>query len=180
MRYTYSACAFLILISLLFVRHTSDSSIEKGLLPDTKMLHIGIVVNDIESTLDNWIDVLGVKRPEVFEALGHEDNPTHYRGHLSDAKAKLAFIDLENIQVELIEPFGQADSHWKEFLKLKGEAVHHVAFEVKGIGEVYIENFQKEGYDVAQQGGWDGGEYAYLDGLSSLGVMIELIENYQD
>jgi len=178
--YKYLFVGCLVLISLAFVNNVFDSSGEKGLLPDTKMLHIGIVVKDIDATLTRWVNVLGVERPKIIEAIGHKDNPTHYRGHLSDAKAKLAFLDLENIQVELIEPFGEADSHWKEFMELKGEGVHHVAFEVKGMGEFYIKNFEKNGMALAQHGGWDGGEYGYMDALEPLGVMIELIENYQE
>lgn len=178
--YKYLFIGCLAFISLALSKNGFDLQEEKGLLPDTKMLHIGIVVEDIEATLNHWVNVLGVERPKVFDAVGHKDNPTHYRGHLSDAKAKLAFLDLENIQVELIEPFGEADSHWKEFMELKGEGVHHVAFEVKGMGEFYIDNFEKNGLPLAQHGGWDGGEYGYIDALEPLGVMIELIENYND
>lgn len=150
-------------------------------LPNHKVLHIGIVVKDIEKSLDRWVTLLNLEnRPKVNIAEGHEDNPTYYRGKPSNAKAKLAFLNLDNIRVELIEPI-ETPSHWKEFLDTKGEGVHHVAFEVKGIGEKYIDVFEKMGYPVIQQGGWNGGEYSYMDGISeesTLGVMIELIEKY--
>ncbi|MFY0652988.1 MAG: VOC family protein [Cyclobacteriaceae bacterium] len=150
-----------------------------GLIPDKKMAHIGIVVKDIEASLDNWVKLLGLKeRPKINIAAGHEDNPTHYRGKPSNAKAKLAFLPLDNMQVELIEPIGDAPSHWQEFLDTKGEGVHHVAFWLKGLGEQYIGNFEKNGLSLVQQGGWDGGEYGYFNGLESHGVMIELLENY--
>ncbi len=162
---------------------TSFKSEEKDkVLPENRVLHIGIVVKDIEKSLDTWVALLGLEqRPPVNIAAGHEDNPTHYRGKPSDAKAKLAFMALDNLMIELIEPVGEP-SHWKEFLDSKGEGVHHVAFEVKGIGEHYIDAFEAIGHPVVQQGGWNGGEYSYMDGISkesSLAVMIELIENYK-
>ena len=150
-----------------------------GILPNTKMAHIGIVVPDIDHALDTWIDVLGLEnRPEIRNAVGHEDNPTHFRGVLSDAKAKLAFITLENIQVELIEPYGDANSHWKEILAKNGAVVHHAAFHVQGLGETYVDLFKEKGYEEAQKGGWDGGEYSYMDTQNDLGLFIELLEQY--
>ena len=153
---------------------------QEGLLPNTKMAHIGIVVKDIETALYNWMHLLGEdKRPNIILAAGHEANPTRYRGKPSTAKAKLAFLNLENIQVELIEPVGEEPSHWREFLETEGEGVHHVAFWVDGIGEVHLKNFEDAGLVPAQTGGWDGGEYAYMDSLESLGVVVELLENYK-
>ena len=150
----------------------------KKTLPENKILHIGIVVHDIEKSIDKWVTLLDLtERPKVSNAVGHEDNPTHYRGNPTDAKAKLAFMTLENIKIELIEPFGDS-SHWKEHLDAKGESVHHIAFEVKGIGEHYINAFKKIDHPLLQQGGWNGGEYSYMDGSNGLGVTVELIEHY--
>ena len=152
---------------------------EKGLLPNKRMLHMGIIVNDINSSIDKWVQLLGLeKRPTVTIAEGHEANPTRYRGKPSNAKAKLAFLSLENIQIELIEPIGNEPSHWREFLDTHGQGVHHVAFKVEGMEETYIENFERNGIPLVQHGGWDGGEYGYMDGLRTLGVMVELIETH--
>lgn len=152
---------------------------EKGMIPHKHMLHIGIVVRDIEKSLDQWAQYLGLEtKPEIHVAAGDDANPTQYRGHPSNAKAKLVFLSLDNLQVELIEPMEGASSHWKEFLDTKGEGVHHIAFEVKGMGEQYLENYAKEGFATAQHGGWATGEYGYMDTMKALGVTIELIENY--
>lgn len=166
------------LIVMAFVANKSSSP-KKGILPNTKMAHIGILVPNIDTALDKWVALLGLeKRPLIQIADGHKDNPTHYRGELSDAKAKLAFISLENIQVELIEPFGDEQSHWKEVLAKNGAVVHHAAFNVEGLGETYIDLFKEKGYPIAQKGGWDGGEYSYMDSQKDLGVFIELLEHY--
>lgn len=172
----------LILIASVLVAFKSGefhaNSQKKGILPNKKMLHVGIIVKDIEMAIDKWSDLLGLEnRPKWNLAEGHEANPTHYRGKPSNAKAKLSFIQLDNIKIELIEPVGES-SHWREFLNSKGEGVHHVAFEVEGIGEHYIKSFEDNHMPVLQQGGWNGGEYGYMDSVKPLGVTIELIENY--
>ena len=170
----------LILVAATIMAFKNDTTEQqKGLLSNTEMVHIGIVVKDIETSIDKWTLLLGLeKRPSISIAEGHEANPTHYRGKPSNAKAKLAFMSLENLNVELIEPIGNEQSHWKEFLETKGEGVHHVAFQVKDMGTYYLENFEKNGLPLVQHGGWNGGEYGYMDGMESLGVMIELLETY--
>ena len=152
---------------------------EKGMVPQKRILHIGIVVRDIEKARDHWMKLLGLeKAPNIMIAAGDPKNPTEYHGHPSTAQAKLVFLTLDNLQIELIEPTGDAPSHWREFLDRKGEGVHHVAFAVKGMGEGYLENYEKAGYPTAQHGGWDTGEYGYMDTAAALGVTVELIENY--
>jgi len=151
----------------------------KGMIPNTKMLHIGIVVRDIEAAREHWATFLGTEtKPNIVMANGHADNPTEFRGHPSTAKAKLVFFNLENLQVELIEPIGDEPSSWKEFLDAKGEGVHHIGFRVKGMGEQYLDEYARAGQPVAQHGGWDGGEYGYMDTDKSLGVIVELLEMY--
>jgi catechol 2,3-dioxygenase-like lactoylglutathione lyase family enzyme len=151
----------------------------KGMIPEKRMLHIGIVVRDIEKARERWMQYLGLEKvPDIMIAAGHETNPTEYRGHASTATAKLVFMNLDNLQVELIEPIGDEPSHWREFLEQKGEGVHHIAFAVRGMGEAYLEKYAEAGYPCAQHGGWATGEYGYMDTMEALGVTVELIENY--
>ena len=152
---------------------------DKGMVPQKRILHIGIVVRDIEKARDHWMKFLGLeKSSNITVAAGDPKNPTEYHGHPSTAQAKLVFLTLDNLQIELIEPTGAAPSHWREFLERKGEGVHHVAFAVKGMGEGYLEKYEKAGYSTLQHGGWETGEYGYMDTAAALGVTVELIENY--
>ncbi len=170
----------LVLIALVAFKN-KETVIKDNVMLPAKMDHIGILVDDIEIALDKWVVALDLEnRPSIIIADGHKDNPTHYRGELSGAKVKLAFIQLENIQLELLEPFGDEKSHWREYLNEHGSIMHHAGFEIKGLGETYIDLYEKEGYSVAQQGGWDGGEYAYIDSKKELGIIIELLERYSD
>ncbi|MDA0196446.1 MAG: VOC family protein [Bacteroidetes bacterium] len=151
-------------ITLMAFKSDDSLKMQDGRVPNTQMLHIGIVVKDIEAARDSWAQLLGLaKKPDITIAEGHEANPTQYRGAPTGAKAKLSFFQLENLRVELIEPIGDERSDWREFLEKTGGGVHHVAFEVKGMGETYVDSFKTNGYELAQHGGWETGEYGYFD-----------------
>lgn len=140
-------------------------------------MQVGIIVKDVEKAADNWAAFLGLEEsPRINLASGSERVPTEYRGKPTDASAKLAFIRMENITIELIEPVGK-DSTWNEFLETKGEGIHHIAFNVKGMND-RIREFGKSDIPMVQRGGWATGEYAYMDGEKNLGLIIELLEHY--
>jgi catechol 2,3-dioxygenase-like lactoylglutathione lyase family enzyme len=137
---------------------------------------VAIIVKDIDKARNAWAGVLGVKVPEISIAEGHSSRPTLYRGSPSDAKAKLAFFAMDNLQIELIQPMG-GKSTWQDYLDTYGEGIHHIAFEVKGIDGVE-KRFELKGNPTVQSGGWDGGAYSYVDASKDLGCILELLENY--
>ena len=149
------------------------------LLASRTALHVGIVVSDIDAAVTHWTALLELDaKPEIFLATGHHSRPTHFKGHPTDAEAKLAFFQLENIQIELIQPMGDHASDWRDFLMATGGGVHHLAFNVSGLRKQQTPKLDSEGYPVLQEGGWDGGEYVYLDSADKLGVTLELLETY--
>ncbi|MGC9348454.1 MAG: VOC family protein [Anaerolineae bacterium] len=141
----------------------------------TVVTQIAIVVKDIDKTSEAFSRIFGVPKPEPILSGGPEANAT-YRGEPTDARAKLAFIDMGQVTIELIEPLG-GDSVWQEVLDEKGEGVHHIAFQVKGTDEVtdYLATHE---VPVIQQGYYTGGMYTYVDSEPALGVMLELLENF--
>ncbi|MBT5902741.1 MAG: hypothetical protein HOH58_11625 [Opitutaceae bacterium] len=150
------------------------------LLENHQAVHVGIVVEDLEAAIVAWSELLGIEEPPgIIVGEGHSDNPTHFRGDPSDVNVRLAFFNLENIQIELLSPLGDNPNHWSEFLATHGDGVHHLAFRVQGIGEVYLDRLAERGISLVQKGGWDGGEYVYLDTADSLGVTLELLEQYE-
>jgi catechol 2,3-dioxygenase-like lactoylglutathione lyase family enzyme len=138
---------------------------------------IGLVVRDIEKSRQAYADVFGLSVPPVILTDGLEQAHTQYRGQPSEARAKLCFFKLGQVSLELIEPVGEP-STWKEFLDTHGEGVHHIAFEIKGMDDkiVYLSG---KGVPLIQRGDYTGGRYAYTDGEPRLGVILELLENFQ-
>lgn len=140
------------------------------------VVQIGIVVRDIERTAKAYADFLGIEPPSWFLTDPLEKAHTVFKGKPTGAQAKLAFIQLKNIIIELIEPVG-GPSTWQEFLETKGEGVHHIAFEIKGMEEK-IGFLVEKNIGVLQSGDYEGGRYSYMDSFSRLGVLLELLENF--
>lgn len=138
---------------------------------------VAVIVKDIDKARVAWAKVLGVAAPEASVAESHPSRPTKYKGVSSDGKAKLAFLAMDNLQIELIQPLG-GKSTWQEFLDVNGEGIHHIAFNVKNIDGVE-KLFEMQGMPTVQNGGWDGGAYSYIDASGNLGCMLELLENYK-
>ena len=89
------------------------------------------------------------------------DAHTEYWGKPSKARCKMAFIDLDNIQLEFIEP-DEEESDWKKSLEEKGDCLHHIAFEVKGMKD-QIASLKETGIECIQKGDYPGGRYAFMD-----------------
>jgi len=170
------AYALIIAIVSLSFRSDRKSHLEPIILNKT-VTQVAIVVKDIDKARNAWAQLLGVKVPDVSIAASNSSRPTLYKGSPTDAKAKLAFFDMGNLQLELIEPMG-GKSTWQDYLDTHGEGIHHIAFEVKGIDGVE-KRFELQGTPTVQLGGWDGGAYSYVDASRDLGCMLELLENFE-
>ena len=144
-------------------------------LGSTTVTQIGIIVHDVEAKARAWAEVLGLPVPEIMIADGYERAQTEYDGKPSNARAKLAFFHLGQVDLELIEPVGEP-STWQDQLDEHGDSLHHIAFEIKGMPErvAYLEG---KGLSLVQRGEYPGGRYAYVDGSAQLGAILELLEN---
>ncbi|WP_020156936.1 VOC family protein [Caldibacillus debilis] len=148
---------------------------DRNLLDTNVVAQIGVVVKDIEKTSQAIADFFGMDKPEIIMTPSREKAKTVFRGKPTEARAKLAFFQLGNLQLELIEP-DREPSTWKEFLDERGEGVHHLAFRITGMKEK-IERLNKNGIPLIQSGEYPGGRYAYLDAGDVLRMIIELVEN---
>lgn len=136
---------------------------------------IAIIVKDIEQAARRYADVFQVPVPQAIITDTEDKAHTRYHGQPTQARAKLAFFDMGQVSLELIEPIG-GPSTWQEFLDEHGEGVHHIAFGVKGMDDV-LKYLNGKGLPTAQRGDYTGGRYAYVDAAKMLGVNIELLEN---
>ena len=149
----------------------------KDLLGDKKAVaHICLVVHDIEKTSQDYADFFGIEKPAWFWAGGAAEGMV-YRGDASEAKAKLAFLRLDGVTVELIEP-DSGPSVWREFLDKYGEGFHHIGFNINGM-EKRLELMGGNNMPTLQRGGKEQtGWYSYVDTRDSLKLVIELLEGY--
>lgn len=148
-----------------------------AILGGSVVTQVGMVVGDIEQAARDWAELLGVPVPPIVVTGPMEEAHTVYRGKPSPARAKLAFFHLgPQVDLELIEPDG-SPSTWRECLDKRGEGVHHIAFNVKGMQEQAAE-LSAHGLACVQKGEYTGGRYAYFDADSNrFKVAFELLEN---
>jgi hypothetical protein len=153
----------------------SSSNASPNLLGSTTATQIGIVVSDIEATSKAWAAVLGVAVPEIIITDHYEKARTEFRGEKTEARAKLAFISLGSLMLELIEPIGEP-STWNEQLQQHGQSLHHIAFETQDMA-ASLKALAVADIGLDQKGEYSGGRYAYVNGVNTLGTVIELLEN---
>jgi len=147
-----------------------------NLLDNKKVAQVAIIVKDIEKSAAAYAELFNTDVPGISVSQEPAGKPTLYEGEHTQARAKLAFFNLENVQIELIQPVDKP-STWNDFLEKHGEGIHHIAFWVDGMKK-HVNMFKDAGMPEVQSGGWDGGEYSYIDAGDKLGIVIELLENY--
>ena len=144
-------------------------------LDSTTVVQIGIIVKDAEKTASRYAEVFGIPKPAVVPIADDSFANTNYRGQASTAKGKAAFFDLGPVQMELIEPVS-APSTWEEFLRTHGEGIHHIAFKTQDM-DAARKFLASKGMETIQHGGWDGGQYAYIESTKQLGTILELLHS---
>lgn len=135
-----------------------------------RLNHVGVAVPSIEAAKQTYRDLYGVPESDMTPI---RDLPAN--------GVKVAFVNLPNSQIELIEPLG-ADSPIIKFLeKNPSGGQHHVCFEVKDIYEAR-DDMKKKGAVVLGEPriGAHGTLVIFVHPKNSNGVLIELMETPKD
>jgi hypothetical protein len=103
-------------------------------LGTTTVTQIGIIVRDIETKARAWSAILGLPMPQIIVTDTVDIAQTEYQGQFSPARAKLAFFHLGQVDIEVIEPVDHP-STWNDQLNEHGDSLHHIALEIKGMGD---------------------------------------------
>jgi catechol 2,3-dioxygenase-like lactoylglutathione lyase family enzyme len=148
------------------------------ILGTRRVCQIAVVVRDIDRSARAYAAFFGLPVPPVFTTeAGLKVNQT-YRGQPSDARCKLAFFELENTIIELIQPLGGASS-WQEVLDQRGECIHHIAFQVMDTAGKE-RTLAAAGIPLLHQGGDPKtGQFSYFDARETLGLLVETLEGYK-
>lgn len=138
----------------------------KALLPGVSQ--IGVVVNDVDKTVEFFSSVLGIGPWRTVEASRTKEEITT---GATPYRVKLAFASFGPVQVELIQVLEGETVHTR-FLKEKGEGLHHLGFYVPNMDEMVAE-LGKRGIGVLQS---MRGRFAYMDTAAVGGIVVELIQ----
>jgi methylmalonyl-CoA/ethylmalonyl-CoA epimerase len=126
--------------------------------------HIGIAVNSLDSAIEFYENILGLKCYKIEE--------------VADQKVKTAFLMVGETKIELLESTDPEGPIGK-FIEKRGEGIHHIAFAVEKLGEVLSETEAKgvKLIDTTPRKGAEGLDIAFLHPKSTSGVLIEFCEN---
>jgi catechol 2,3-dioxygenase-like lactoylglutathione lyase family enzyme len=140
---------------------------------------IGILTDDIQRSKAAWEAFFGLSPQPVSTSEGYAKTAAVYDGRPLEGRIYQACFNLQNIEVELIQPVDDTPSYWKECLDRDGCGVHHFSFAVKNM-DGSIAKLGDMGLTLRQRGEFPNGRYAYLDGTDTLGVVLELLEKDQE
>lgn len=137
-------------------------------------IQVCIVVEDIEKSLDYWMAMFNMERPEIIDCKSPDNKDLTYRGEIAHYTNKMAVMEANGFVIELIEPDDQP-STFREFLEKYGNGVHHLGFEVGDKRDAVIEELEtKEGYEMRTIGYYPGSSWTVVDAEDKLGVNINI------
>lgn len=133
-----------------------------------KLDHIGIAVEELESSLERWAKAFDFEFSEI-EALPQ-------RG------VRVAYLFPEKgPTIELISPLGE-DSPVKKFLENRGEGIHHLCFRVKDLKKL-MAKLKERGISFLTDEpvcGAGGSQIAFIHPKVLNGVLIEFKEKKKE
>jgi methylmalonyl-CoA/ethylmalonyl-CoA epimerase len=130
----------------------------------THIEHIGIAVNNLESAVEFYEKVLGLKCYKIEE--------------VADQKVRTAFLMVGETKIELLESTDPEGPIGK-FIEKRGEGIHDIAFSVEKLEEhlSHAEALGVKLIDTKPRKGAEELDIAFLHPKSASGVLIEFCEN---
>jgi methylmalonyl-CoA/ethylmalonyl-CoA epimerase len=125
--------------------------------------HVGVAVEDIDSALALYRDLLGM--------------PLVHRETVVEQGVDAALLDVGDSHVELLQPLGPETAVGK-FLARRGPGLHHVAYRVADI-EQTLSSLAAAGIrliDERPRTGIRGSRVAFVHPSSSGGVLTEIVQ----
>jgi hypothetical protein len=141
---------------------------------------LGIVVEDVEEIAKNYWELFGVgpwtlidfKPPHLANVTLHgiaiHDNV--------DVHIKAAIAQFGDIQIELLQPV-KGPSTYMEFLKTRGQGIHHVSFDRIEDHDEMISGFNRIGIETESSGLLGGTiTFTYMATQKDLGTIFEALK----
>jgi len=133
----------------------------------SKIEHIGIVVKDLETSMKKYISLLSLKVKEIEEIK------------VEDVINRVAFLPIGETNIELVQTTANTGLA-ADFLRERGEGIHHIAFEVEDLDKTFQE-LRSQGVKFV----WDhiiqgsrGSRVAFFKAEEFNGVYIELVQKH--
>ena len=124
--------------------------------------HVAIVVKDAAETLRFYQETFGVSQAEIEE--------------IADQGVLASLVAIGGTNLELIQPV-RTDTGVARFLESRGEALHHVCFEVENL-QGTLDSLKSSGTRLIDDSPREGlaGMIAFIHPRSTRGVLVELVD----
>ena len=141
-------------------------------------VQVGVVISDIEASIKVLTEVFGLGPFRVFDwpSADRGDLKRCYYSEPESFCAKMAFTEIGNIELELIQPT-KGRSVWADFLAEHGPGIHHIRFNVEEY-EPVVDYLKSNGIEVTQwgEGIRPGTRWANLGTEALIGFGIEIMK----
>ena len=140
------------------------------------IIQIGIVVSDVNKAIKGYRDILRVREwniNNVDTMIGKGGN-FHDNGDPIQARAKIAWVTIGNVELELIEPQDQ-HSLYADFLRENGPGIHHVMLDTPDYANA-IDHMGKQNVAMVGGGELQGTKFQMFDTRELLGFICEIAD----
>ena len=142
------------------------------------IVQVGIVIEDMEKAKAGMEKVFGLVPDSESDNIYKK---TWYRGQIIDAPVKAAFYNAFNVQLEFLQPIGDTDTAWHDYLdegfRQHGHALHHLRFDVENNDEATAA-LAKRGVTKYMEGKSlvdPSATFTYYDSTDAVGFIIECV-----
>ena len=146
----------------------SDNLIQIPSLPE----HIGVAVKDAAKTIEYLSSTYAVTSSQIVGDY-EPSNDELLAG--KDFKVKVATVEMGSIKLELLQPLNE-ESILAEFIRERGEGLHHIAYAVSNLDEV-LAKLEGQGVKMLVGGRVEGQRWIDMDtGEKPGGIITEFLE----
>lgn len=143
-----------------------------------KVSQIGIVVPDIGKAVRHYSKFLNIK---PWFRSKTASNDAVFKGESISLELDIALAFSGGVEIELIQMLTDRECIYSDIMKKQGGGLHHIGATVRGFDKKLMQ-LRAAGIGVIQSGviktvGGAVTKYAYMDTVSTCGIISEIIES---
>ena len=142
------------------------------ILPGSAIVQLAWVVNDLEEAAHRFHLLYGCG-PFLMNRHIKLGDP-RYRGLPVRTDFSTALAQAGDVQIELIVQHDDTPSVYRDLHPAGSEGFHHVAMIVPDVAQE-VERYRTLGFETALAGRFGNAEFAYIDTVSAIGHMTEIL-----
>lgn len=139
-----------------------------------EIVHVCVVVRDVEATAKVFSDRFGVGTFEIREKH-YPESKAELHGEPVEYTLKFGYAKMGPITLELVETL-KGDTIYNEFLEEHGEGIHHIGIPTPLPFKEELEKWKRRGIQPLQVSRLEEGEgWAYMDTQNLVGCILEIL-----